>query len=401
MAAVSLNIPLGEAYGPLFQHYEYKALFGGRGTAKSYGIATCLAAMSHMGRKRIVCGRQFQNSIKDSSKSTIENRIKFLGLHRDFNVTHNEIVHRKTESRFTFVGLERNKESIKSLDDVDIFWIEEARNVSNESLEILIPTIRKPGAEIWASWNPVLPDDPIDALFRGSHPPKGSYIRRVSVADNPWFYQTRMPADMERMKLANYRRYKHIWEGDYDELDDSRIFTNWKKGRLEVTENDRPHFGLDFGFSGDPSALMKVYVFEKTKQIFISAEMYGNYTLTELPIMMDTVSQIRKFPIVCDSSRPEDIAYLRTKGFNAVASKKGAGSIRTGINWLLGYEIVIAPECYHMLNEARLYSWQTEKLTNKVLPIVMDSDNHGWDAIRYATEEVRDQRTSFIKRFKI
>jgi len=400
MSVGAVDVRLGEAFGPLFQPYAFKALYGGRGTGKSYSVATVLALLSHQRKRRIVCGRQFQNSIRDSSKSTIENRIQALGIHRDFHVTHNEIVHRRTGSRFTFVGLERNKESIKSLDDVDIFWIEEARNVSVDSLEILIPTIRKPGSEIWATWNPVLPTDPIDDFFRGAHPPEQSYIRRVGISDNPWFYQTRMPADMERMKRANYNRYKHIWLGDYDELDDSRIFTNWEVGRMPISDNDRPYFGMDFGFSGDPSALLKVYVFEKQKTIYISQEMFTKCSLTDLPTMMETIDVPRRVPIVCDSSRPEDIQFLRTKGFNAVASKKGSGSIRTGINWLLGYKIVIAPECVNMQNEARLYSWQTEKLTNKVLPIPCDSDNHGWDAIRYATEEVRASAATFIKRLR-
>jgi phage terminase large subunit len=394
------NVQLGEAFGALFQPYRYKALYGGRGTAKSFGISTALSLIAHNDRKRIVCGRQFQNSIRDSSKSTIENRIKALGLQREFNVTHNEIVHRKTESRFTFVGLERNKDSIKSLDDVDIFWIEEARNVSQSSLDTLIPTIRKPGSEIWASWNPVMPDDPIDNFFRGAHPPRNSYIRYVTIADNPWFYQTPMVEEMERLKRANFKRYKHVWLGQYDEQDDSRIFTNWEVGRMPIGDSDRPYFGMDFGFSGDPSALMKVYVFPKQNVVYISQEMYGRFTLTELPDMLLTVDESRKFPLVCDNSRPEDIQFLRTKGFNAVASKKGAGSIKTGINWLLGYKIVIAPECVNMQNEARLYSWQTEKLTGKVLPITCDSDNHGWDAVRYATEEFRESSKSFIKRFK-
>ncbi len=397
----ALNIQMGAAFGPLFQPYDYKAFYGGRGSGKSYAIATALAAISSNRRMRIVCGRQFQNSIRDSSKSTIENRIASLGLSREFNVTHNEIVHRKNDSRFTFVGLERNKESIKSLDDVDIFWIEEARNVSQESLDILIPTIRKPGAEIWASWNPVRPEDPIDDFFRGAHPPKNSYICRVGVNDNPWFYTGgRMAADMERMRLANYQRYKHIWLGDYDELDDSRVFTNWKVGRLQVTETDRPRFGMDFGFSGDPSALIKVYVFEKTKQIYIAEEMYGKYSLTDLPEMMGTVNGVRRFKITADSSRPEDIQFLRTKGYDVVASKKGAGSVKTGVTWLQGYEIVIAPECVNMQNEARLYSWQTDKQTKKVLPILCDSDNHAWDAVRYATEEIRGNIKTTVKRYK-
>ena len=397
MAAGDLYI--GEAFLPLFQPFDYKALFGGRGTAKSYSIATVLVILARTSRKRIVCGRQFQNSIRDSAKSTIENRIAFLGLEKEFHVTHNEIVHKTTGSRFTFVGLDRNKDSIKSLDDVDIFWIEEARNVSSESLEILVPTIRKPGAEIWASWNPILPEDPIDYFFRGPIPPNKSYIKRVTHDDNPWFYQTRMPADMERMKLLNYNRYKHVWGGDYDTQDDSRVFTNWSVGRVEVTEYDRPYYGMDFGFSGDPSALVKVYVLERIKTVYIAQEMFGMFTLPELPAMMETVTGSRRHPIVCDSTRPEDIHFLRTKGFNTVAAKKGSGSIKTGITWLQGYKIVIAPECVWMQNEARNYSWQTEKLTGKVLPVLVDADNHGWDAIRYATEEAREALTKTVKRF--
>lgn len=400
MSGSTLNVQLGAAFGPLFQPFEYKALYGGRGTAKSVGISTALAVISSREKKRIVCGRQFQNSIRDSSKSTIEERITALGLQRDFVTTHNEIVHRRNGSRFTFVGLERNKESLKSMNDVDIFWIEEARNTSAESLEILVPTIRKPGSEIWASWNPVLPDDPIDDYFRGANPPKNSYIQRVTINDNPWFYHTRMPSDMERMRQANFQRYKHIWLGEYDESDDSRVFTNWSKGRELITENDRPLFGLDFGFGGDPSAFIKLYVNEKKKTIFIAYEVYGNFTLPELGIMMDTIPQSRRFKIIADSSRPEDIAYLRSKGFDCVASKKGNGSVKAGINWLQDYKIVIAPECVNMLNEARLYSWQVDKLTKKVLPILCDSDNHGWDAVRYATEEARDVRKSFMKRYK-
>jgi phage terminase large subunit len=398
--AGALNVQLGEAFLPLFQPFSYKALYGGRGTAKSYSIATALVIIAHSKKTRIVCGRQFQNSIKDSAKSTIENRITFLGLEREFHITQYEIIHKRTGSRFTFIGLDRNKDSIKSLDDVDILWIEEARNVSNQSLEIIVPTIRKPGAEIWASWNPVLPEDPVDYFFRGPVPPKRSYIKQVTVADNPWFYQTRMPDDMERMKQLNFNRYKHIWLGDYDLMDDSRVFTNWEVGRVQISDFDRPLFGLDFGFATDPCALIKLYVLERTKTIYIAQEMFGHFKLTELPTMVDTVTESRKYPIVADHSRPEDIGYLRGKGFNVVACKKGNGSVKTGITWLQGYKIVIAPECAWMQNEARLYSWQTEKLTGKVLPVLCDSDNHGWDAIRYATEEARENSSKTVRKLR-
>lgn len=400
MADRAISIQLGEKFGPLFKPYRYKALYGGRGTAKTRSISLALSIITSQTQKRVVCGRQFQNSIADSAKSSIEGRINELGLAKEFKITHNEIINRKTDSRFTFVGLERNIESIKSLDDVDIFWIEEARNVKIESWELLVPTIRKPGSEIWCSWNPVNPDDPIDQFFRGKYPPKDAYIQKLEISDNPWFYQTEMPDEMERMKLANFQRYKHIWLGEYDELHESKVFQNWRVGRLETTDNDRPLFGMDFGFSSDPSALVKVYVFEKTKQIYIAEEAFGHWTTDQMPTMMRTVSESWRFPIMCDSSQPQTIDNLRSKRFDARPAAKGPGSIKAGINYLLGYEIVIAPECVHMQEEARNYSWQTDKLSGKILPILMDDYNHGWDAVRYATEEERKSNKVQLRKIR-
>lgn len=400
MADRAIDIKLGEKFGPLFQPFRYKALFGGRGTAKSRSISLALTLISSKKPTRIVCGRQFQNSIADSAKSTIEGRINEMGLAKEYKITHNEIIHKYNESRITFVGLERNIESIKSLDDVDIFWIEEARNVKAASFELLVPTIRKPGSEIWCSWNPVFPTDPIDEFFRGKHPPKNSYIQRVTIDDNPWFYQTTMPDDMERMKVSNLQRFKHVWGGEYDELHESRVFTNWRVGRLDTTDYDRPYFGMDFGFSSDPAALVKLYVLEKTRQIYIAQEAFGHWPLDDTPTMMRTVSESWRYPIVCDSSQPQTIDFLRGKKFNCVPSVKGAGSVKAGVNWLQGYEIVIDPSCVNMQEEARLYSWQTDRISGKPLPILLDDDNHGWDAVRYATEELRGNNKVQLRKIR-
>jgi phage terminase large subunit len=401
MADRVVQLQLGEKFGPLFQPFRYKALFGGRGSAKSRSISLALSVLSSQKPMRIVCGRQFQNSIRDSAKSTIEGRIKELGLQRDYNVTHNEIVHRRLDSRFTFVGLERNIDSIKSLDDVDIFWIEEARNVKQRSWELLVPTIRKPGSEIWCSWNPVSPEDPIDEYFRGAFPPKDAYIQRVGIEDNPWFYQTQMPDDMERMRRSNLKRFNHVWMGEYDELNESRVFTNWRVGRLNTTEYDMPRFGMDFGFSRDPSALVKLYVLERTRQIYIAQEMFGHIPLDDMPAAMDEVSESRRYPITADSSQPMTIDFLNKRRFNVRGSVKGPGSVKSGVNWLQGYEIVIDPECVHMQEEARLYSWKVDPLSQKPLPVLEDMDNHGWDAVRYATEDLRQNNAVGMKRIQL
>lgn len=393
-----VTIALGEKFAGLYRPYRHKALFGGRGSAKSHSIGEALVIQSSQTHKRIVGAREYQNSIRDSSKALIEAKIKKLGFADQFWVGKTEIVNKKTESRFTFIGLARNPDSAKSLEGADIAWVEEARNISQDSMDILIPTIRKKGSEIWWSWNPVDPLDPVDQLFRGPHPPENSFIQEVSYRDNPWFFETEMPAEMRRMKAANYDKYLHIWLGQYDMLQESRIFSNVRVGVVEVPETVRPQFGLDFGFAQDPNALIKLYVIEDQRLIYIAQEAFGMVSLRDLPDMLREVTEVDQYPIVADSARPETIDYLNGEGLTVVSARKGKGSIKAGISWLQGYEIVIHPQCVNMEREARLYSWQVDRFTNKVLGTPSDDNNHGWDAVRYATEENRtDDQVQIIR----
>lgn len=384
---VQLQTAVGEKFAPLYSPYRHKALYGGRGSAKSHSIAEAIVIISANTHKRVVGARQYQNSIRDSSKSLIENKIKKLGLAKKFWIGRSEIICRDTDSRFTFIGLERNPDSARSLEGCDICWVEEARNISQDSMNTLIPTIRKKGSEIWWSWNPVDPNDPVDQLFRGKVPPRNAYIQRVGYEDNPWFFETEMPDEMLRERMANFERYQHIWLGEYYNISDSRIFNNVEVGRVDVPESAVPQFGLDFGFANDPNALIKLYVLEETRTIYIARENFGKVSLKDLPAFLKEVPGTTHYPIVADSARPETIDYLCSEGFDVVASRKGPGSIKAGIEWLNGYRIVIDPFCVRMEEEGRLYSWKKEKLTGKVLVgHPCDDYNHGWDAIRYATE---------------
>lgn len=381
-----MAIRIGEKFAPLFKPFRHKALFGGRGSAKSHSIAEALVIMSSQRTKRVVGARQFQNSIRDSSKTLIETKIKKLGFQREFWIGKTEIVNRRTDSRFTFIGLERNPDSARSLEGCDICWVEEARNISQESIDVLIPTVRKKGSEIWWSWNPVKPEDPIEQLFRGKHPPLNSYIQFVNYKDNPWFFETEMPAEMVRLMQANFKKYEHVWLGLYDDLIESRIFTNVRIGHVNVPETVVPQFGMDFGFASDPNALIKLYVLEDTRQIYIAREAFGRVSLRDLPAFVGEVPGANAFTIVADSARPETIDYLCGEGYSVVSARKGPGSIKAGIEWLHGYEIVISPDCTNMADEARLYTWHVDKFTNKILDVPIDDHNHGWDAVRYATE---------------
>jgi len=390
-----VNTVLGEKHvRTLWTPARHKALYGGRGSAKSWSVATYLAVRAAEERKRIVCGRQFQNSITDSSKELIERRILTLNLASQFEIQERSLVHKGTGSQFIFIGLERNIESVRSLEGADIVWIEEARTIKAKSMEVLLPTIRNEGSEIIWTWNPELPSDPVDFYFRGTgakpgtwSPPPRSNITFVDYTDNPFFYQTELPHEMETLKRGNQARYKHVWLGEYDTKHESKVFTNVRIDRID-TGQVPPRYGMDFGFGTDPSFVVKVYVSERRRQVYIAKEASGRVTMDELPTMARSVIENEHDQIRADSSQPGTIEFLCARGLNVVPAKKGPGSVKSGINWLQGYEIVIDPSCEAMREESRLYSWMTDRVTGHILSFPVDANNHGWDGVRYAVEDL-------------
>lgn len=388
-ASLAIDVYIGERYLSLLQPYRHKAVHGGRGSAKTHTIATLLPMIGAKVEKRIVCARQFQNSIRDSSKEAIEHKIHSLGLAPQYRILEREIVHLKTESRFTFIGLDRNPDSAKSLEGADICWVDEARTINNRSMEILIPTIRKPGSEIWWSWNPEHKEDPVDAYFRGEETPPNTLLLPVGIEDNPWFYHTAMPQEMWYMMQGNTKRYEHVWLGGYDEDFEGKVFSNVAIGRIEVPDHIAPRYGMDFGFGSDPSAIVKLYVNEARREIYIARAAGGRVPLAQLPALMRTVLEDDGDYIKADSSQPGTIDHLNSEGFNLEGARKGPGSVKTGITWLQGFRIVIDPDLEEMREEARLYSWQKDRLTGKRLSVPVDAHNHYWDAVRYATEDAQ------------
>lgn len=375
--------------------YEHFAFFGGRGGAKSHYIAEALIAHASARTERIVCGRQFQTSIKDSVKELLEAKIKSLGLASHFTSTEREIVNNSTGSRFTFIGMDRNPDSAKSLEGATIFWGEEAQTFTKRAVEVLLPTIRTTGARLYWSWNPRFRTDPVDNMFRGIAPPDRSYIQQVSWRNNPHFLRTRLKSEFDRSLRANPKRHAHIWEGGYDENADLTVFDNWRIGYVDVPSKAIPRFGMDFGFSHDPSALVKVYVLEDQGIIYIANEAYAHKVPNrQLAEFMDQVPEVRDYAITGDSSRPETIDYLNSCGFSVHGAKKGAGSVKNGITWLQGYEVVISPDCPNIAEEWRSYCWATDANGKPMAHPADKQQDHGIDAVRYAVEEASRQAGS-------
>ncbi|WP_354474565.1 PBSX family phage terminase large subunit [Pantoea sp. UYEF8] len=185
---------------------------GGRGSGKSWTIARLLVEIARRGAYRFLCARELQNSISDSVIRLLDDTINREGYQAEFEVQRASIRHLITGSEFMFYGIKNNPTKIKSLEGIDICWMEEAEAVSKESWDILIPTIRKPGSEIWVSYNPKNILDDTHQRFVIA-PPDDICLLTVNYSENPWFPDV-LRLEMEECKRKDYDLYLHIWEGE-------------------------------------------------------------------------------------------------------------------------------------------------------------------------------------------
>ena len=381
-----LDVPA--VFEPLLQPVRYLGAFGGRGSGKSHFFAgLAVAKMATEDGFRIVCVREVQVSIKDSVKQLIEDKIAQLGLTAFFTITDQEIRGRNG-SLCIFRGLQNHTAaSIKSLENFSVAWIEEAQTISQMSLDLLTPTIRKDGSQIWASWNPVSETDPIDAMFRADDR-NNSVAVMANWNDNPYFPEA-LRDDMERDRDRNPDKYQHVWGGKYQSLSEARIFRNFRVGEIDPPTRVVWFGGVDFGFAVDPTfALRCCLIGERT--LYIDHEACEVGVATEaLPLLLGQVPGLGKWPSIADSARPETIDYLKRHGFPKMrGAKKGKGSVEDGISFLQGLDIVVHPRCPNLIREFGSYAYRTDKRTGTILPEPEDANNHGIDALRYAVERL-------------
>lgn len=228
------EVEIPQAFSGLFDPHRYKASWGGRGSAKSHSFATALVIMAAQRPMRIVCAREIQNSLRDSVKQLIEDKIASLGLQGSFECQ-DKVTLGKNGSRFTYVGMWRNPDAVKSLEGADIFWGEEASAFSERSLRMIRPTMRKPGSELWFTWNPEFDHDPIDKFFRGEQgAPPDSLLMPVSWRDNKWFENSPLQAEMEFDYKSDAAKAEHVWGGGYvSAVDGSYFAEGLSKARLD------------------------------------------------------------------------------------------------------------------------------------------------------------------------
>jgi phage terminase large subunit len=372
---------------------RYKALHGGRGSGKSHVFAELLVRRCvEAAPVRAVCIREVQRSLDQSVKRLIEDKIQALGVGFAFTVQADRILGPEG-GRIIFQGMQNHTaESIKSLEGYDIAWVEEAQSLSRRSLDLLRPTIRKPDSELWFSWNPTRPDDPVDALFRvGAKPPRTTLIE-VNYTHNPRFPKV-LQAEMEWDRERDPDKYQHVWLGGYLRVSEARVFKNWKVEAFETPADARFLFGADWGFARDPTVLVRCHLAGRT--LFVDHEAYAvGCEIDRTPALFDTVPEAQRWPIIADGSRPETISFLQRHGFPQMqAAIKGPGSVREGVEFLKAHDIVVHPRCRHLADELALYSYRTDPKTCEILAELEGRENHAIDALRYALEGQRSGST--------
>jgi phage terminase large subunit len=288
-----------------------------------------------------------------------------------------------------FQGMQNHTaDSIKSLEGYDIAWVEEAQSLSQRSLDLLRPTIRKDGSELWFSWNPDQPTDPIEVLLRGENPPPDSIVVEANYTDNPWFPDV-LRAEMEYDKRRDPDKYAHVWLGRHQRNSEARVFRNWTVEEFESPKGATFRLGADWGFSVDPSVLVRCHLEGRRLYIDYEAYMVG-CEIDMLPDLFDRVPESRKWFITADSARPETISYMQKHGYPKInAAIKGSRSVEEGVEFLRSFDIVVHPRCVHTIDELTMYSYKVDPLTGLVLPILEDKKNHVIDALRYACEAAR------------
>lgn len=244
MSSIRVEVP--RKLKPLLYPMRYKGAYGGRGGAKSHFFAEQVILKAFAQTSRIVCIREVQNSIKDSVKQLLQDKIAKFKLEPFFDVLESEI-RGPNGSQIVFKGMQSyNASNIKSLEGYDIAWVEEAQTLSQHSLDLLRPTLRKEGSELWFSWNPRHKTDPVDQFFRKSPPPEAVSVM-VNWYDNPWFPDV-LRKEMEHDFASDEDKAEHIWNGAYGSSQGA-ILAKWV---ARAERDGRIHDSVEFDRQGAP-----------------------------------------------------------------------------------------------------------------------------------------------------
>jgi len=346
--------------------------------------------MGVQSKKRILCTREIQGSIRQSVHQLLTTCIETLGLERFYRITRDNITG-ANGTEFIFHGLRHDPMQIKSLEGIDICWVEEAQKITHESWDILIPTIRKRNSEIWISFNPNLDTDPTYQKFV-INKRDDILLRKVNYDQNP-FFTPELQDEVDHLKQLDHEEYLHIWEGECKKYSSSQIFRN----KFRITSFETPvdatfYYGLDWGFSQDPTVILRCFVVND--ELYIDHEAGGvQIELDHTYRLIDAIPDAKKYIIRADSARPESISFVRRQGYHIESVHKWSGSIEDGIEFIRSFkQINLHERCIETASEFVKYSYKVDRLTGDILPVIVDEHNHYIDALRYALQPMIKMR---------
>lgn len=395
---MKIRVKTNPAYLPYGNKPQFLQIFyGGSSSGKSFFITDKIVAECFSGVNYLCC-RNVGNTIKRSVFNEITKSISSMGLKSYFSINKSDMIItcKKNEKQILFCGLD-DPEKVKSITPMngvlERIFIEEATEVARPAYLQLKKRLRgrsKHSKHIIMAFNPILKSHWIyKDFFNNWQDDKTVYedekvlIVKTTYKDNkfltaddialledetdPYFYEV--------YTLGNWGILGHV------------IFKNWRVEDLreQIPKFDRIYCGMDFGYSSDPNALIKIHLDKKRKKLYVFDEWY-QAGMTDEELLRVSKKFFGRQIVTCDSAEPKTIDYLALGGIDAIPAVKGADSINRGIRFLQGYEIIIDVRCQNFKNEIEQYHWQEDKYGNAMAKPV-DENNHLIDALRYAVEQ--------------
>jgi len=373
---VVIEIPI--EYKRLFdKDWREAAIYGGRFSGKSHTVARYLLIRGRMGKIRIGCFREFQSSIAESSHQLLSDLIKLYGL-TDYKVTDKSIINTVTGTDFIFKGLWNNEQSIKSIEGIDIAWVEEAQTITEESINVLTPTVRKAGSQIIYTYNRLVEDDPVHKRLVLEGRPNTLVINvNYDIMIKYGMMPEVIRVEMEDDKANRPTLYKTKWLGEPTGIE-RRIYKDWAIIDEIPHEARLERYGLDFGYTNDPTSIVAIYYYN------------GGYILDEITYskglsnkqIADILKNYPKALVIADSAEPKSIDEIHSYDIDIVGAEKGADSIRNGISVVQSQRVSVTKRSSNIIREYSNYLFMEDR-DGKIVNVPEAGFDHALDAVRY------------------
>lgn len=394
---MNVDVKVNPAYLPYMNKPQFNQIFyGGSSSGKSFFLAQKIV-IDNLNGVNWLCCRNVAKTIRSSTFNEVSKAILTMGFARYFSISKSDMVitNRINGKQILFVGLD-DTEKVKSITPasgvLERIFIEEATEIKYDAYKQLTKRLRgrtEHSKCVIMAFNPILKTHWIYSEFfkfweddKNIYQDEDCLILKTTYKDNMF-----LTAD-DRKQLENESDpyYYNVYSlGNWGVLGHV-VFKNWHVEDLseQIPQFDRIYCGMDFGYSSDPNALIKIHLDKKRKKIYVFDEWYQT-GMTDEELARVAKNFFVKNIVTCDSAEPKTIDYLAMNGINAVSAVKGADSINRGIRFLQGYEIIIDVKCQNFKNEIEQYHWQEDKYGNAMAKPV-DANNHLIDALRYAVE---------------